>query len=149
MVVTLETRVQRELQTATSIFNRFRVELNSTGLRIQQLPELLLQQGSHSFHNRGKFMPKKPSCLYGIQGIAFIFYLVLLITETTLYIRNLNIKIPARHHIFILLHIYMAFSPFKWFPQLFPAMKAEVELRSLKKQINKYLKIPMNIKITD
>lgn len=149
MVVTLETRVQRELQPATSVFNRFKVDLNNTGLRIQRLPELLLQHGSHGFRRGGKLMPKKPSCLYGIQGIAFIFYLVFLIPEITLYIRNLNIKIPVRHHIFILLYVYMAFSPFKWFPQLFPAVKAEVELRPLKKHINKCLKIPMNIKIID
>lgn len=94
-------------------------------------------------------MPKKTSCLYGIQGIAVIFYLVFLIPEITLYIWNLNTKIPVRHHIFILLYIYTAFSPLKLFPQLFPAVKAEAELRPLKKQINKCLKILMNIKIID
>lgn len=120
MVVTLETCVQRELQTDTSVFNRY---LNNARLRIQQLPEFLLQLGSHGFHRRKKFTknqnqtkPKTPptlSCLYGIQGIAFIFYLIFFIPEITLYIWNLNIKIPVRHHIFILLHTYMAFSPFK------------------------------------
>lgn len=149
MVVTLETRVQRELQTDSSVFNRY---LNNARLRIQQLPVFAttglpwLPQ-EKEVHKKKK--TKTISCLYGIQGIAFIFYLIFFIPEITLYIWNLNIKIPARHHIFILLHIYMAFSPFKWFPQLFPAAKAEVELRPLKKQINKCLKIPMDMKIID
>jgi len=76
MVVTLETNVQRELQTATSVFNRFRVDLGNIRLRIQQLPELLLQQGFHCFRKRGKFMPKNPrvymalkDCIYFLCGI--------------------------------------------------------------------------------
>lgn len=48
-----------------------------------------------------------------MKGIAFIFYLVFLIPEIALYIWNPNIKIPVRHHIFLLLYIYKAFLPFK------------------------------------
>lgn len=133
--------MQRELQTALRIFSRPRAALNNSGLRFLQLPELLLQQSSYGFTTRGEPMPRKPQCLYGIQGIAFIRSLVFLIPEIALHIWNLNIKIPGRHHVFLLLYLYVAFSPFQWFPQLFPAVQAEVGLRPLKKQINKCLSI--------
>jgi len=50
---------------------------------------------------RRKFVPKKRSCLYGIQGIAFICSLVFIIPEITLHTWNLNIKIPEGHQTFI------------------------------------------------
>lgn len=59
MVLTLETDVQRELQTGTGVFSRFKADLKIR-FKIQQLPELLLHWGSHGFHNGVKFMPKKP-----------------------------------------------------------------------------------------
>lgn len=112
MVVTLETRVQRELQTDSSVFNRY---LNNARLRIQQLPvfattglpwlpqEKEVHKKKNQTQNHLMFIWHSGNCIYFLSDI--------------LHTRNHPLHMESEYknscetpYIYIITHIYGIFT---------------------------------------
>lgn len=75
MVLTLETHVQRELQTGTGVFSRFKADLNIR-FKVQQLPELCFigalmasTTDRSSCEKSPRFIWYAGNCIYFLSGI--------------------------------------------------------------------------------